>query len=42
VFTITNYRGMDPEFEGDVFEPGVDPTGYPQIRTFSAGLNLTL
>ena len=42
VFTITNYRGMDPEFEGGVFEPGVDPIAYPQIRTFSAGLNLTL
>ena len=42
VFTITNYKGMDPEFEGGVFEQGVDPVGYPQIRVFSAGLNLTL
>jgi hypothetical protein len=33
---------MDPEFEGGVFEQGVDPVGYPQIRVFSAGLNLTL
>lgn len=42
LFTITKYRGMDPEFEGGVFEPGLDPMAYPQVRTLSAGLSLTL
>jgi TonB-linked SusC/RagA family outer membrane protein len=42
LFVITKYRGMDPEFEGGVFDPGIDPIGYPQIRTFMTGINLTL
>lgn len=42
LFLLTKYKGMDPEFEGSVFEPGVDPIGYPQVRTFSAGINITL
>ncbi len=41
IFTIADYRGLDPEFEGGVFDPGVDPGGYPNIRTFSAGFNVT-
>lgn len=42
LFTITKYRGLDPEFEGDdVFAPGLDPKGYPSVRTLSFGINLT-
>jgi hypothetical protein len=42
LFVITKYKGMDPEFEGGVFEPGIDPIDYPQIRTFMVGISLTL
>jgi len=41
LITITAYNGLDPEFEGDVLSPGMDPMAYPNVRTFSAGLNLT-
>ncbi len=41
LFTITKYRGWDPEFEGGVFEPGVDQVGYPNLRTVTGGLSLT-
>jgi TonB-linked SusC/RagA family outer membrane protein len=41
LFVITNYRGLDPDFEGGVFDPGIDPIDYPQVRTFMFGLNLT-
>jgi TonB-linked SusC/RagA family outer membrane protein len=41
LLTFTKYKGMDPEFEGGVFEPGIDGgSNYPQIRTFMAGFNL--
>ena len=36
VFTITKYKGIDPEVGG-----GVDNNIYPRPRTFSIGLNLT-
>lgn len=36
VFTITNYKGFDPEVSG-----GVDYGNYPQSRTFIFGVNLT-
>ena len=42
LFTLTDYRGMDPEFGGEVFSPGIDPREYPNIRTYSVGVNLTL
>jgi TonB-linked SusC/RagA family outer membrane protein len=42
LLTFTKYRGLDPEFEGGVFDPGIDPMQYPQVRTLSAGLSLTL
>ncbi|MCU0473637.1 MAG: TonB-dependent receptor [Bacteroidales bacterium] len=42
LFTITKYRGVDPEFEGGVFNPGIDRMNYPQVRMLSAGVNLTL
>ncbi len=36
LFTITGYRGYDPEVGG-----GVDYGNYPQSRTFTFGLNVT-
>lgn len=35
VFTITNYKGVDPEIAG-----GIDNNFYPNPRTFSLGLSL--
>ena len=40
LLTFTNYSGMDPEFESDILAPGVDWGGFPNIRTFNAGVNL--
>jgi hypothetical protein len=41
LLTFTKYKGMDPEFEGGVFEPGIDSgSNYPQIRSILAGFNL--
>lgn len=40
LFTITDYRGADPEFDGGYFDPGADPRGFPNLRTYSAGFNL--
>jgi hypothetical protein len=40
LLTFTKYRGLDPEFEGDIFTPGVDPRGYPVVRSIRLGINL--
>lgn len=36
MFTVTKYKGFDPEVSG-----GVDYGNYPQSRTFIFGVNLT-
>jgi TonB-linked SusC/RagA family outer membrane protein len=43
LFTITNYKGMDPERAamGSVVESGIDNIGYPNPRTFLFGCNIT-
>jgi hypothetical protein len=41
LFALTKYRGLDVEFEGPMFAPGIDPRAFPNLRTFSAGLNLS-
>ena len=41
LLTFTKYSGMDPEFESDILSPGVDWGGFPNIRIFNTGLNLT-
>jgi len=42
LLTLTKYKGLDPEFiGGDVFTPGIDPRGYPVVRTLSIGIDLT-
>ena len=48
LLTFTKYSGMDPEFEtgmdsefeSGILSPGVDWGGFPNIRTFNAGLSL--
>lgn len=42
LLTLTKYKGLDPEFiGGDVFTQGIDPRGYPVVRTISFGIDLT-
>jgi hypothetical protein len=41
LFTVTKYLGLDPELEGSMFDPGVDYMSFPNLRTYSAGINLT-
>ncbi len=43
LFTITNYRGLDPEINMGGINPGIDTKGiYPQTRSFILGLNVNL
>ncbi len=41
LFTITKYKGLDPELGGGVRQRGIETDGlYPQTRFVSAGINL--
>ena len=41
IFTATSYSGPDPEFvNGNFFERGVDYNSYPNLRTFTGGLQV--
>ena len=41
-FTITGYKGLDPEVNRLGLSPGLDERDkYPTVRTFTAGLNVT-
>lgn len=42
VFTITGYKGIDPELSLGGLEPGIDwrNTTYPRTRTFMVGVNV--
>jgi TonB-linked SusC/RagA family outer membrane protein len=43
LFTITGYKGIDPEVSISGLAPGVDDRNrYPSTRTFTFGLNLTV
>jgi TonB-dependent starch-binding outer membrane protein SusC len=45
LFTITHYTGYDPEanyFDNDNTKQGIDYAIYPAVKTFLAGINLTL
>jgi len=44
LFTITKYKGFDPEanfYDNDNTKQGIDYGTYPPVRTFLAGLNVT-
>jgi TonB-dependent starch-binding outer membrane protein SusC len=40
LLTLTKYSGLDPEIAGSNTGRGVDYGMYPQVRTYSAGLEL--
>lgn len=41
LWTLTKFKGVDPEVGGDVMSFGFTGWNYPQYRTFLVGLNLT-
>jgi len=44
LFTITHYRGLDPEanfYDQNSLQPGIDYGVYPNYRTYTIGLNVT-
>ena len=41
LFTLTNYSGREPEFNGGFFTSGEDPEDFPSIRTIAMGINLS-
>ena len=43
VFTITKYKGIDPELgTGNIWTPGIDDRDkYPTTRSYTIGVNLT-
>jgi hypothetical protein len=44
LFTITKYKGQDPEvnfYDNDNTKQGIDYGTYPSVRTFLAGLSIT-
>ena len=41
LYTFSKYRGLDVELEGGMFDPGVDPQAFPNLRTYSAGIDVT-
>lgn len=39
IITITKYKGLDPEFtNGNIFERGVDNGAFPNLKTYSLGV----
>jgi hypothetical protein len=40
LLTITKYSGLDPEIAGSNTSRGIDYGMYPQVRTYSAGVEL--
>ncbi|KAF2326430.1 TonB-dependent receptor [Flavobacterium ginsenosidimutans] len=42
VITITKYKGLDPEFSnGNIFERGVDNGAFPNLQTYSFGVEFS-
>lgn len=42
VFTITKYKGLDPELGASTYGARIDNGPYPRSRTFSMGFNVSL
>ncbi len=40
LLTITSYKGYDPDYNSDLFEPGVDYVYYPSPKSYIFGINL--
>lgn len=40
LFTFTKYSGYDPDFQGTLFEPGMDFCTYPSPRSFIFSVNI--
>ncbi|WP_426485487.1 SusC/RagA family TonB-linked outer membrane protein [Flavobacterium sp. 2] len=42
IITITKYQGLDPEFtNGNIFERGVDNGAFPNLKTYSFGVEFS-
>jgi hypothetical protein len=42
IITITDYKGLDPEFSnGNIFQRGVDNGSFPNLKTYSFGVELS-
>ncbi len=42
LLTITKYEGLDPEFSnGNIFQRGMDSGSFPNVKTYSFGVNLS-
>jgi TonB-linked SusC/RagA family outer membrane protein len=42
IITITKYLGLDPEFSnGDIFQRGVDVGSFPNLKTYSLGMEFS-
>ena len=42
IITITKYKGLDPEFSnGNIFERGVDNGSFPNLKTYSFGVEFS-
>lgn len=39
LLTVTKYKGLDPDVEGNLLQPGFDNGGWPPSRIFSLGIN---
>jgi len=39
LLTVTKYKGLDPDVEGNLLQPGYDNGGWPPSRIFSIGVN---
>ena len=39
LLTVTKYKGLDPDVEGNLLQPGYDNGNWPPSRVFSLGIN---
>jgi len=39
LLTVTKYKGLDPDVEGNLLQPGFDNGGWPPSRILSVGIN---
>ena len=39
LLTVTKYKGLDPDVQGNLLQPGYDNGGWPPSRVYSIGIN---